>query len=61
MIEVAEIVLHKADEPYFIGNLRDADVLAGEDIAVVDLLPVEADAPAANPMMASLAFGVAVV
>ena len=31
MIEVAEIVLHEADEPYFIGDLLNADFLAGED------------------------------
>jgi hypothetical protein len=33
MIEVAEIILHKADEPDFIGDLFDADLLAGEDSA----------------------------
>jgi hypothetical protein len=30
MIEVTEIVLHEADEPYFVANLFDADPLAGE-------------------------------
>ena len=48
MIEVAEIVLHKADEPYVVGDLQDADILAGEDGAEVDLLPVAADASAAR-------------
>lgn len=30
MIEVAEILLHEADEPEFIGDLLDSDLLAGE-------------------------------
>jgi len=30
VIKVSEIVLHEADEPYFVANLFDADLLAGE-------------------------------
>ncbi len=36
MIKISEIVLHEADEPYFVANLFDADLLAGEDGAQVD-------------------------
>ncbi len=46
MVEVAEIVVHEADEPNLLADLLDADALAGEDGARIDLLPVEADAPA---------------
>ena len=38
--------MHEADEPDALVDLFDADVLAGEDRAEVDLAPVEADAPA---------------
>ena len=31
MIKVSEIELHEADEPYFVADLFDADLLAGED------------------------------
>ena len=46
MIEEAQVVLHKADQPDFIANLLDADVLAGEDGAETDLAAAEADATA---------------
>lgn len=44
MIEVSEIVVHDADEPDALAHLFDADSLAGEDVAQVDLAPVVADA-----------------
>ncbi len=46
MVEVAEIVVHEADEPNLLADLLDADALAGEDGAEIDLLAIEADAPA---------------
>jgi len=46
VIEVAEIVIHEGDEPDLIAHLFDADALAGEDEAEIDLLAVEADAAA---------------
>ena len=46
MVEVAEIVAHKADEPNLFAHLFDTDFLTGEDGAEIDLLPIEADAPA---------------
>ena len=46
MVEVAEIIVHEADEPNVLADLLDADALAGEDGAEIDLLPIEADAPA---------------
>ena len=48
MIEEAEVVVHEADEPDFVGDLFDADVLAGEDLAEIDLAATDADAPAAR-------------
>ena len=46
MIEEAQVVFHKADQPDFIANLLDADVLAGEDGAEIDLAAADADATA---------------
>ena len=34
------------DEPYLVADLLDADALAGEDDAEIDLLAIEADAAA---------------
>jgi len=48
VIEVAEIVVHEADEPSLLAHLLDADALAGEDDTEIDLLPIEADAPACS-------------
>ncbi len=38
MIEETEIEAHKADQPYVVGDLFDAEVLSGEDVTDVDLL-----------------------
>jgi hypothetical protein len=46
VIEEAQIVLHKAYEPHLVADFRDADVLAGEHGAEVDLAPADADSPA---------------
>ena len=46
VVEVAEIIVHEADEPNLLADLLDADALAGEDGAEIDLLAIEADAPA---------------
>ena len=43
MVEVSEI---QADEPDVLAHLLDADALAGEDGAEVDLPSIEADTPA---------------
>ena len=48
MVEIAQVVVHKADQPDVVADLLDADVLPGEDAAEIDLLPVEADAAAAR-------------
>jgi hypothetical protein len=37
VIEEAEVVVHEADEPDFVSDLLDADVLTGEDLAEIDL------------------------
>ena len=46
MIEEAQVVLHKGDEPDFIAHLLDTDILAGEEGAEMDLSAPEADAAA---------------
>src|SRR5437762_11357410 len=46
VVEVSEIVIHKTDEPNPLVGLLDTDGLAGEHLAEIDLLPIEADAPA---------------
>ena len=46
MIEETQVIFHKADEPDFIADLLDADVLAGEDGAEIDLAAADADAAA---------------
>jgi hypothetical protein len=35
--------MHKADEPDFVGNLFDADILTGKNLAQVDLTPSDAN------------------
>ena len=40
MIKVAEIVLREAEEPDFVADLFDADLLAGKYDAQVGFLPV---------------------
>ena len=46
MIEETQVVFHKAYEPDFIAHFFDADVLAGEHGAEIDLAPPDADATA---------------
>jgi hypothetical protein len=43
VVKVAEIIVHKADEPNLVADLLDADALAGEDDAEIDLLAIEAE------------------
>ena len=46
VVEVSQIIIHKADQPNPLVGLFDSDGLASEDLAEIDLLPVEADAAA---------------
>jgi hypothetical protein len=46
VVEVAEIIVHEADEPNVLVHLFDSDALAGEDSAEVYFPPIEAGAPA---------------
>ncbi|HEY1615292.1 MAG TPA: hypothetical protein VGF97_16545 [Rhizomicrobium sp.] len=46
IVEVSEIVMHEADEPDSVVGLPDADILAGEDGAEIDLALFVADATA---------------
>ena len=57
-IEEAQIVLHKADEPHLLGDLLDADVLAGEDGAEIDFATTDADAAAVADGDGSIVEGV---
>jgi hypothetical protein len=50
-IDVAEVMVHEADEPNAFVDL-DADGLSGEHLAEVDLLPPIADAPACGDVTA---------
>lgn len=43
IVEVAEIVLHKGDEPDPLAHLPDADVLAREHVTETDLASLAAD------------------
>jgi hypothetical protein len=47
-IDVAEIVLHKADQPNTFFDFLDTDSLTSKDRAEVDFLAVETNAPAAG-------------
>ncbi len=40
MVEIAQVVLHKADQLGLVADLRDADVLSREDATEIDLLSV---------------------
>jgi hypothetical protein len=46
VVEEVLVVLHKADQPDFLADLGDADVLAGEHPTQVDFAPPDADTPA---------------
>jgi hypothetical protein len=46
VVEVSQVVVHEADEPDALVGLPDADLLAGEDRAEVDLALFVADAAA---------------
>jgi len=50
VVEVAQIIVHEADEPNLVAHLFDADSLAGEDQAEIDLLAIEADAASSRAM-----------
>jgi hypothetical protein len=46
VVEVSQIIVHKADEPNPVFGLFDSDGRASEDLAEIDFLDVEADAAA---------------
>ena len=46
MIKEPQVVVHKADQPDLLRDFLDADILSGEDLAQIDLTPLEADASA---------------
>src|SRR6266478_2558675 len=46
IVEVAQIIVHEADEPNPILGLFDAGGLAGKELTEIDLLAVDADAAA---------------
>lgn len=46
VVEGAEIVVHEGDEPEMVVDLLHAHVLAGKDLAQIDLPALVADPPA---------------
>jgi hypothetical protein len=54
----SHVVFHKADEPDFIAYFLDADVLASEDGAEVDLSAADADAAALRDACTVLIAGI---
>jgi hypothetical protein len=47
-IDVSQIIAHEGDEPCAVFDLLDADGLAGKYGGEIDLLAMQADAPAAG-------------
>jgi hypothetical protein len=47
-IEVSKIIIHKAHQPNVVVDFFDADGLAGKDLAEIDFLLAQTDAPAAG-------------
>ena len=48
IIELTQVVLHKADKPSLLADLLDAHLLACEGLTDIDFLGSQADAPAAR-------------
>jgi hypothetical protein len=46
VIKKPQVVVHKTDQPDFLCNFSDADILSGEDLTEIYLTPPDADAPA---------------
>src|ERR1700724_3916685 len=47
-IEVSQIIIHKAHQPDIVVDFFDADRLAGKDLAEINFLATETDAPASG-------------
>src|SRR5262249_16108353 len=47
-IEVPQIIIHKADQPYVVVNLLDADGLSSKDLAEIDFFVAQTDAATAS-------------
>src|SRR5215471_5058777 len=47
-IEVPQIIIHKADQPYVVMNLLDADGLSSKDLAEIDFFGAQTDAATAG-------------
>src|SRR5436853_2965085 len=47
-IEVPQIIIHKADQPYVVVNLLDADGLSSKDLAEINFLVAQTDAATAS-------------
>ena len=56
--DITQIVLHKADEPDPVFDFLDADRLAGERGAEIDLFAVEAEAAAAGDIDGAVVEGI---
>ena len=51
-VDIAEIIIHEADEPNAVVNFLDAERLTRKNRRDIDLLTVQAEAPAASPAAA---------
>jgi hypothetical protein len=58
VIEEAQVVVHKADQPDLLADFRDADVLSGEHGTQVDFPTTDADAAATAPPATSPIVGI---
>src|SRR3984957_15576828 len=47
-IEVSQIIIHKAQQPDIVVDFFDADRLAGKDLAEINFLATQTDAPASG-------------
>src|SRR5437879_2119007 len=47
-IEVPQIIIHKADQPYVVVNLLDADGLSSKDLAEINFFVAQTDAATAS-------------
>jgi hypothetical protein len=54
VVEVAQVVVHEADEPDVVIDLFDSDIVTREDTAEVDFAAVEADAAALSDCQSAI-------
>lgn len=58
VVEEAQVVVHKADQPDLLLDLADADPLAGKDMTEADFALADTDAPARGDQHRAIVEGV---